>query len=86
MEDRVLLKVKGKKISLIMGKCNTFEARFYGPFEVLNRVGTIAYDMDLPPTIKVYNFFHIPLLKKYLNDPNYILDCSLIHEEPEGGI
>ena len=84
MGDRVFLKVRGNKSSLSIGNCKKLEARLCGAFEVLSRVGLVAYELGLPPVNKVHNVFHILLLKNYVYDPNDILDWSLLQVEPGG--
>jgi hypothetical protein len=78
MEDHVYLRVRPKKSSLKMGACAKLAPRYCGTFEVLDRVGPIAYRLALPPTIKAHNVLHVSLLKKYVHDSNHIIDCSVI--------
>ena len=74
----MFLKVGEKKSSLRLGSYKKLETRYYGPFELLSRIGLVAYDLALPPNIKAHNVFHVSLLKKYVHDPNHIIDWKLI--------
>ena len=48
--------------------------RFVGPFEVLERVGEVAYRIALPPTLSgIHNVFHESMLRKYIPDPSHVL-------------
>jgi hypothetical protein len=85
MGDHVYLKIKPRRSSLKMGACAKLVPQYCGPFEVLDRVGPLAYRLALPPTIKEHNFFHVSLLKKYVHDANHIIDWSVIQVELEGG-
>ena len=48
------------------GKCGKLSPRFIGPFEILERVGTVAYWLALPPIMSgVHKVFHVSMLQKY---------------------
>ena len=48
--------------------------RYIGPFEVLEKIGKLAYRIALPPALAmVHNVFHISMLRKYVSDPTHIL-------------
>jgi hypothetical protein len=74
MGDHVYLRVRPRKSSLKMGACTKLAPQYCGPFEVLDRVGPIAYRLALPPIVKSHNVFHVSLLKKYVHDAIHIID------------
>jgi hypothetical protein len=84
--DHVFLKVKVNRSSLKMGSCSKLATRFCGPFEILERIGTIAYMLALPACMTVYNVFHVSLLKKYIPDANHVIDWNVIQVEQEGAL
>ena len=78
------MKVNPKNISLKLGSCTKLATRFYGPFEILDRIGLVAYMLSLHASMNVNNVFHVSLLKKYVHDPNHVIDWHLIQVEIEG--
>ena len=40
--------------------------RFYGPYKVIEKVGTVAYMLALPPDSQIQNVFHVSLIWKHL--------------------
>jgi hypothetical protein len=76
--DHVYLIVRPRKSSPRMGAYSKLAPRYCGPFEVLYRVGPIAYRISLPPTVKAHNVFHVLLLEKYVHDSNHIIDWYVI--------
>ena len=50
----------------------------------MRRIGLVAYDIALPTNIEYHNVFHVSLLKKYIHDPNHIIDWNVIQVESKG--
>jgi hypothetical protein len=59
----VFFKVKSNKSSLKLGNCSKMAARYCGPFEILERIGPVAYMISFPSSMSVHNVFHVSLLK-----------------------
>nr|GEX51404.1 putative reverse transcriptase domain-containing protein [Tanacetum cinerariifolium] len=67
--DQVLLKVSPWKGVIRFGKKGKLVPRYVGPFEVLERVGPVAYQLRLPEeSSSVHDTFHVSNLKKCLAD------------------
>ena len=67
------------------GKHGKLSLRFIGPFEVLERVGTVAYLLALPPSMTgVHEVFHVSMLRKYTPDPAYVVDWEQIEIDTDG--
>ena len=67
-----------------MGSCAKLAPRYCEPFEILSRVGPVAYQLSFPPNFKIHNLFHISTLKKYVHDATHVIDWNVIQVEPEG--
>ncbi|KAL5562372.1 hypothetical protein UlMin_032119 [Ulmus minor] len=66
------------------GKRGKLNPRFIGPYEVIERVGKVAYRLALPPNLaSVHNVFHVSMLKKYVPDTSHVLEQEPIelHED-----
>jgi hypothetical protein len=80
----VFLKVKANRISLKLGNCAKFAAKFCEPFEILERIGPVAYILAVPSSMTVHNVFHVSLFTKYIPDANHVTDWNVIQVEQEG--
>ena len=89
VEDLVFLKITPLKASLMSGKRKKLQPRFVGPYKIIQRVGNVAYKLELPSSLsRIHNVFHVSILKKYHPDPSHILqpesieiDETLTYEE-----
>ena len=82
--DHVYIKVNPKKMSLILRKYSNLAPRYWGTFKILAKVGSVAYQLALPPNIKVHNVFHVSILKIYIHNNSHVIDWNVIQVEPEG--
>ncbi|XP_059289311.1 uncharacterized protein LOC132042812, partial [Lycium ferocissimum] len=70
--DKIFLKVSPMK-----GKLSP---RYIGPYEIMKRVGKVAYELRLPAEMSmVHPMFHISILRLYKPDPSHVLN----HEQIE---
>nr|CAD1821816.1 unnamed protein product [Ananas comosus var. bracteatus] len=69
--------MKGVKQFRVRGKLSPW---YIGPYEILERVGTVAYRLALPPKLAdVHNVFHVSNLRKYIHDSEH----AMLYEPPE---
>ena len=84
VNDRVLLKVSPWKGVIRFGKRGKLNPRYVGPFEIVERVGPVAYRLNLPEELSgVHNVFHVSNLKKCLADETLIVPLEEIHVDEQ---
>ena len=84
VEDHVLLKVMPKRGVVRFGKRGKLSSRFIRPFEILERVGIIAYRLALLPSMSgVHEVFHVSMLHRYTSDPAHVVDWGEIEVDTD---
>ena len=82
--ELVLLKVSPWKGVMRFGKKGKLSPRFIGPFEVLHRVGKVAYELALPPNLQhIHNVFHVSMLRRYHPDASHIIEYEAVELQPD---
>ena len=83
--DHVFLKVMPKRGVIRFDKREKLSSRFIGPFEILERVGTVAYKLALLPSMSsVHEVFHVSMLRRYTPDPAHVVDWGEIEVDTNG--
>nr|GEX92479.1 putative reverse transcriptase domain-containing protein [Tanacetum cinerariifolium] len=78
--DKVMLKVSPWKGVVCFGKRGKLNPRYVGPFKVLERVGDVAYKLDLPKELsRVHNMFHVSNIKKSHADEPLTVPLDGLH-------
>ncbi|GKE41344.1 putative reverse transcriptase domain-containing protein [Tanacetum coccineum] len=72
--DHVMLKVSPRKGVIRFGKQGKLNLRYIGPFKILERIGRVAYKLELPEELSnVNSTFHVSNLKKCLSDESLVI-------------
>ena len=83
--DHVFLMVMPKRGVVRFGKHEKLSPRYIGPFEILERIGTVAYRLELPPSMSgVHEAFHVSMLRRYTPDPAHVVDWGQIKIDTDG--
>ncbi|GJR68649.1 putative reverse transcriptase domain-containing protein [Tanacetum coccineum] len=80
IEDRVMLKVSPWKGVVHFGERGKLNPRYVGPFKVLEKVGSVAYKLELPQELSsIHNTFHVSNLKKCYPDEPLVISLDGLH-------
>ncbi|PHT85246.1 hypothetical protein T459_07352 [Capsicum annuum] len=59
-----------RQLSLRLQSYSKLSRRFFGPFQIIQRIGEVAYKLELPPSSKIHPVFHVFVLRKCLENPS----------------
>ncbi|XP_057996497.1 uncharacterized protein LOC131175841 [Hevea brasiliensis] len=79
MRDYAFLKVFPMKGIMRFGNKGKLAPRYIRPFEITDRVGAIAYQLELPPNLSHFHpIFHISILRKYIPHHSHVLQPKTV--------
>eukprot|EP00253_Pinus_taeda_P007798 PITA_07798 len=84
--DHVFVRIQARRSTLQWSGCAKLAPRYFGPFQILARVGPVTYQLALPSHIRIHNVFHVSVLKKYVYDPKHVIKWQDVRVEPEGEV
>ena len=77
--EKVFLKVSPWKKEMRFGKKGKLSPRFIGPYEVIEKVGPMAYRLALPPELEmIHSVFHVSKLRRYRSDLSHVVSMETI--------
>ena len=80
----MFLKVSPWKKVMRFGKKGKLNPRFISPYEVIKKVGPVAYRLVLPPELEnIHNVFHVSMLRKYKSDSSHVGSSETIELRPD---
>ncbi|KAA3466638.1 ty3-gypsy retrotransposon protein [Gossypium australe] len=84
IDDKVFLKVSLWKKILIFGRKGKLSLRFIEPYDIIKRIGPVAYRLALLSELeKIHNVFHVSMLRRYRSDPSHVISPLEIEIQPD---
>ncbi|TYK23796.1 putative retroelement pol polyprotein [Cucumis melo var. makuwa] len=74
VNELVLLKIRPYRQATLRSKRNEkLSSRYFGPYKILERIGEVAYRLELPTDAAIHPVFHVSQLKKFVNQQKNIV-------------
>ena len=75
--EKVFLKVSPWRGIMRFGNKGKLSPRYIGPYEIVEKIGPLAYKLALPPNLaRIHDVFHVSMLRRYRSDPSHVLKDS----------
>ena len=77
--DQVFMWISPWRGVLRFGKKGKLSPHYMGPYEIVERIGEVAYWLRLPLELaRIHDVFHVSMLRKYIADPSHVLRDQLV--------
>ncbi|KAA3484889.1 reverse transcriptase [Gossypium australe] len=81
--EKIFLKVSHWKKVLHFSRKGKLSMRFIGPYQVMERIGPVAYHLALSTKLdNIQNVFHVSMLRRYRSDPSHVISPVEIELQP----
>ena len=75
--EKVFLKVSPWRGIMRFGNKGKLSPRYIGPYEIIEKIGPLAYRLALPPELsRIHDVFHVSMLRRYRSDPSHVINDS----------
>ena len=65
------------------GQKGKLSPKYVGPYEVMERIGEVAYQLAMPPNLsKVHDVFQVSQSQRYRSDPSHVIPVESVTIEP----